>query len=161
MITTEKKIEEFCTPALSELGYSIIRVKLFKAGRYTTLQVMIEHSDGSPVDLEDCEKASREVSVLLDVLDPMMGQYSLEISSGGLDRPLIKVSDYKRFVGNNIIVKTNVAKAGSRIFKGILESADEQLIRLTLKKPLCTGEIQLELAYDEISNAQLDSCIKS
>ena len=160
MTTTEKKIEEYCTPALTELGYSIIRIKIFKAGKHTTLQLMIERADGNSVGLQDCEKVSREVSVLLDVLDPIKGHYSLEVSSAGIDRPLTKVSDYKRFVGKDIIVKTYASKAGYRLFKGVLEYADERLIRISLKKPLDTGEFQLELAYDEISDAQLDSCIK-
>lgn len=160
MNITEKRIEEYCTPALAELGYSVIRTKLFKTGKHTTLQLMIEHTNGNSVNLEDCEKASREVSVLLDVLDPIRGTYSLEISSAGLDRPLIEVEDYKRFSGSNVFVKTHTAKYGCRTFRGVLEYADDLLIRLSLKKPLSTGDFQLELAYDEISDAQLDSCIK-
>lgn len=161
MTTVEQEIEKYCTPALSELGYSIVRTKLFKAGKHTTLQLMIEHADGCSVNLSDCEKVSREVSILLDVLDPIKGKYNLEVSSAGLDRPLTKISDYKRFIGNSIVVKTHVAKQGCRIFRGILEYADEKLIRLSINKPSSIGDFQLELAYDEIGDAQLNSCRKS
>ena len=159
MTTTEQKIEELLAPAVTELGYSIIRLKIFKIGKDTTLQIMIEHTNGAPVDLEDCEKVSREVSVLLDVSDPIKGQYNLEVSSAGLDRPLVKVSDYKRFIGKPVVIKTYVSKLGCKVFDGILDYADEDIVRLSLKNPLSSGNFSVELAYTEISNARLNDVL--
>lgn len=159
MSTIEQKIETHLSPALIELGYSIVRIKLFKFGQHTTLQIMIERTNGDSVDLDDCEKASKEISVLLEILDPIKGQYNLEVSSTGLDRPLVRASDYKRFVGKNIIVKTYISKNGRKIFKGVLNYADDSVIRLLVKNSLQSGDFNVELAYDEISGARLDSTL--
>ncbi len=156
MTTIEQKIEELLLPSLTEMGYSMVRVKLFKTGKNTTLQLMIEHSDGASINLDDCEKVSREVSVLLDVSDPIKGHYNLEVSSAGLDRPIVKLDDYKRFVGNPVIVKTYVSKFGCKVFEGSLDYADDHIIKLTLKKPLKTGDHTVELSYNEISSARLN-----
>lgn len=158
MVAVEQKIEEYLTPALTEFGYSIVRVKLFRLGQHrTTLQVMMERVNGDSVDLDDCEKASREISVLLEVLDPIKGQYNLEVSSTGLDRPLVRIADYKRFIGREVIVKTYVSKDGHKVFKGVLDCADDNIIKLSLKNSSQSGDFRIELAYDEISGAKLDS----
>lgn len=160
MSSVTQKIEEYLKPYLKDLGYIIVRVALFGQGRNKTLQIMLEKNDGTSVNIDDCEKASKEISVLLDVLDPIKEHYNLEVSSTGLDRPLVKKTDYKRFCGNKILVKTYVSKYNQKVFQGILEYADDKQIKLTLQCPLLNGDISIELEYDEISSAHLNNPIE-
>lgn len=159
MSSLVQRIEEYLKPSLKDLGYVIVRVALFGQGKNKTLQIMLEKNDGTSVNINDCEIASKEISVLLDVLDPINGYYNLEVSSTGLDRPLVKREDYIRFNGNQVIVKTYASKYNQRIFKGVLSFADDKQIKLKLQCPLSNGDISIELGYDEISSAHLDNPI--
>src|SRR5258708_13454066 len=85
-------------PSLAAMGYGLVRVAMTN-GRRATLQIMIERLDESPITLDDCTQISHSVSSLLDVADPIAGGYSLEISSPGIDRPLVRKEDYDRFSG--------------------------------------------------------------
>ena len=160
MSSVIQRVEEYLKPALKDLGYVIVRVALFGQGKNRTLQIMLEKTDGTSVNIDDCEIASKEISVLLDVLDPIKGHYNLEVSSTGLDRPLVKKEDFIRFCGNKVLVKTYVSKYNTKVFKGILDSADDKSIKLTLQCPLMNGDISIELEYDEISSAHLDNPIE-
>ena len=160
MSSVIQRIEEYLKPSLKDLGYAIVRVALFGQGKNRTLQIMLEKNDGTSVNIDDCEKASKEISVLLDVLDPIKGHYNLEVSSTGIDRPLVKKEDYIRFCGNQVLVKTYTPKCNQKLFKGILESADDKKIKLTSECPFLNGDIFIELEYDEISSAHLDNPIK-
>ena len=84
----------------------------------------------------------------------------MEVSSTGIDRPLVKKEDYIRFCGNQVLVKTYTSKYNQKLFKGILESADDKKIKLTSECPFLNGDIFIELEYDEISSAHLDNPIK-
>lgn len=159
MSSLVQRIEEYLQPSVRDLGYVIVRVSLFGQGKNRTLQIMLEKNDGTSVNIDDCEIASKEISVLLDVLDPINGYYNLEVSSTGLDRPLVKKEDYIRFCGNQVLVKTYASKYNQRIFKGILEFADDKQIKLNLQCSLSNGDISIELGYDEISSAHLDNPI--
>ena len=152
-----QKIEEYLTPALTELGYSIVRISILGSSRNKTLQLMIEKDTGESVNINDCEIVSKEASVLLDVLDPIREHYNLEVSSTGINRPLVKYKDYVRFCGNNVFIKTYISKYNKKIFRGILESVSEHTIKLKLKEALLNGDFFIELAYDEISSAELDN----
>ena len=160
MSSVIQRIEKYLKPSLKNLGYAIVRVALFGQGKNRTLQIMLEKNDGTPVNIDDCEIASKEISVLLDVLDPIKGHYNLEVSSTGIDRPLVKKEDYVRFCGNQVLVKTYTSKCNQRLFKGILESADDKKIKLISECPFLNGDIFIELEYDEISSAHLDNPIK-
>lgn len=156
-----RSVEEYLKPSLNDLGYNIVRVAFFGQGKNKTLQIMLEKNDGTSVNIDDCEIASKEISVLLDVLDPIKGHYNLEVSSTGLDRPLVKKGDYIRFCGNTVLVKTYNSKYNQKVFKGILESADDTKIKIIPQCPLSNNEdISIELEYDEISSAHLDNPIK-
>lgn len=159
MSSLVQRIEEYLKPSLKELGYLIVRVALFGQGKNKTLQIMLEKNNGASVNIDDCEIASKEISVLLDVLDPINGYYNLEVSSTGIDRPLVKKEDYIRFLGNNVLLKTYASKYNQRVFKGILEFADDKVIKLNLQCPLSNGDISIELGYDEISSAHLNNPI--
>ncbi len=151
-----EKIEEEITPLVKSLNCEVVRVTILEHGRDKILQIMIEEKDGSPATITDCEKVSRALSVKLDVMDPIKERYSLEVSSTGIDRPLVKPSDFIKFCGKPVVVKTYVLKNGSKIFKGNLESASENDIKLTLDTPLNGGGDSITLLYEEISSAHID-----
>jgi ribosome maturation factor RimP len=91
-------IAQIIEPSLAAMGYRLVRVHM-TSGRRATLQVMAERLDDLPITHDDCAEISRSVSALLDVADPIAGAYTLEISSPGIDRPLVRVEDYDRFSG--------------------------------------------------------------
>ena len=151
-----EKIEEEITPLVRDLGCEIVRVAIFDHGKDKILQIMIEEKDGSSATINDCEKVSRALSIKLDVMDPIKDRYSLEVSSTGIDRPLVKPSDFIKFCGKPVVIKTYVSKKGCKTFKGNLDSASENDIKLTLDTPLNDGDNSIVLPYEEISSAHID-----
>lgn len=146
-----KYIERLIEPALRDLGYHLVRVML-TGNKSLKLEITIERLDDSPVAISDCVRASRELSVLLDVADPIEKSYVLEVSSPGLDRPLIKKDDFVRFVGSKIKIETHDLIGGSRRFKGLLQSANEEEIVVIAEKK----DLPIRLRYEQISKAKLE-----
>lgn len=126
-----KRIEVIIEEPLNTRGYSVVRVQFSGASR-KVLQIMIERLDESAITVDDCSTVSRLVSVLLDVQDPIKDPYILEVSSPGLERPLVKPRDYQRFCGETIVVTTQQPIDGRKRFQGRLASADEKGITLDL-----------------------------
>lgn len=151
-----RKIEEHIEPVVRDLGFGIVRVAFIGSAKTRTLQVMIERTDEEPIAIKDCENVSRAVSVALDVLDPVKGGYNLEVSSPGIDRPLVKPEDFKRFIGNYVVIKTFVLKNDRKIFKGLLDSTTESGIRLRLDTSSECECTIVDLEYGEIKYARLD-----
>lgn len=148
MIITER-IEHLITPNLDALGYGIICIQLLGSKRQV-LRIMIENKDMSPISIDDCVRVSREVSALLDVEDPIQSAYNLEVSSAGLDRPLIKIEDFERFAGNAIKLETHTLVQGRKRFKGILDRVDGSVIHLTME------DQQFQIPHEEIRISKLD-----
>ena len=128
-------------PSLIAMGYRLVRV-VMTSGRRTTLQVMAERLDDLSITHDDCAKISRSVSALLDVVDPIVGAYTLEISSPGIDRPLVCAEDYDRFSGFEAKIELTMPIDGRRRFRGRLIGTAEGAIRLLTT----AGEAQLPLA---------------
>jgi ribosome maturation factor RimP len=145
-----KSIERLIEPALGALGYHLVKVMLVGTQRLK-LQVMIERIDNNPVSINDCVRASRELSALLDVADPIENSYVLEVSSPGLDRPLTKKEDFVRFAGSKVKVETYDLVEGSRRFKGLLQSANEDEIVLIDE----SKDQPVKLRYEQIAKAKL------
>ena len=143
------RIERMLGPSVEAMGYRIVRVQL--SGRHRpVLQVMAEREDGMPMSVDDCARISRTVSALLDVEDPISSTYTLEVSSPGIDRPLVKPEDYTRFAGFVAKLETKSAVAGRRRFKGKLVGlADGSNVRLIEE----SGEIDVPL--HDIQKARL------
>ncbi len=110
-------------PVIESMGYELVGVEYQLNGSYGTLRVYIDREEG--VSLDDCAEISRQVSAILDVEDPIQQAYDLEISSPGLDRPLFKLDDYARFVGQTVKVKLMSGLDGRRNFKGALLGINE------------------------------------
>ena len=127
-------IERLVTPALEAMGFTVVRVRL-SGQPERTLQIMVEPLDGSPrhgstVTVDDCGKISRAVSALLDVEDLIEGAYNLEISSPGLDRPLIKAADFERFAGYVAKIETRRPRDGRKRFRGRLLGLANDEVRI-------------------------------
>ena len=103
-------------PALSDMGYEVVRVVL-NGNETKVLQVMAERKDRVDMTVDDCADISRTVSALLDVSDPFTGRYTLEVSSPGLDRPLLRLTDYDRFAGDEAKIELNYEINGRKRFK--------------------------------------------
>jgi ribosome maturation factor RimP len=123
-LSREAKIEAIITEPLEAMGYELVRV-LFAGKSRPTLQVMAERKDEQPMTVDDCADISRAISPLLDVADPIAGAYVLEVSSPGLDRPLIRRRDFEKWAGHEARIETAEAVEGRRRFKGKLLGASE------------------------------------
>jgi len=115
-------------PVIERLGFELADLELKSGGRDGFLRIYIDGAEG--VDIVDCETVSRQVSAILDVEDPLQGNYTLEVSSPGLDRTLTKPAHYQRFMGQDVRVKLRFPLAGRRNFHGALKSADEENIEI-------------------------------
>jgi len=115
------EISGLLEPSVAALGFELVSVELVGSGNDRTLRVYIDHPDGITVD--DCADVSRQVSAVLDVEDPISGTYVLEVSSPGLDRPLVKPADFERFAGSLVKVRTHEPVLGRKNFTGLLSEA--------------------------------------
>lgn len=128
------EIAALCEPVLDELGFRLVRV-LVTGRDGGTVQVMAEREDGT-MTVEDCADISRRVSPLLDAYDPMPGEYHLEISSPGIDRPLVRPSDFETWAGHEAKIELKQPIEGRRRFRGEIEGyqAGEARLRVALEK---------------------------
>ena len=120
-----EKIEKIIAPKLAILGVEIIRIRL-KAGK--VLELMIERIDEKNITIDECVNISRHLSQLLDIEDPIKKKYTLEVSSPGIDRPLIREKDFLRFSGFQAKIETLSMYDGRRNFKGVLRGVNNHLI---------------------------------
>jgi ribosome maturation factor RimP len=135
-------------PAVSGLGYELYDLEFVRGRGHGTLRVIIDHADG--VSLEACEAVSRRVSALLDVEDPLPGEYTLEVSSPGMDRRLAQPGHFDRFAGHQVNVRLKQKIDGRRRLIGTLAGRDGQSIRLKLED----GE-DMVVALDDVDVARL------
>jgi ribosome maturation factor RimP len=141
-------IETLIAPSLEAMGYRVVRVA-FTGGRRATLQIMAERTDAAAMTVEDCADLSRTISALLDVADPFASAYLLEVSSPGIDRPLVRREDYQRFAGLEATVELAAPRDGRRRFRGRLVGVEGDELRLDL------GAEQVMLPLTAISRAKL------
>ena len=135
-------IERLIAPSVEAAGYDLVQVRFLQEGG-RTLQVMVERKDRCPVSVEDCTEVSRMISALLDVEDPVQGAFLLEVSSPGIDRPLVRLEDYVRFAGFEAKIEAGRAIDGRRRFRGRLLGVDGDTVRIALGD---AGEAALPLA---------------
>ncbi len=125
---TEARVAHIVGPVLEGLGYRLVRVKLSNRDGLT-LQIMAERPDGT-MGIEDCEEASRNLSPVLDVKDPIDRAYNLELSSPGMDRPLVRRSDFERAIGHTAKLETSHLVAGRKRFRGTILGLDGDMLLL-------------------------------
>jgi ribosome maturation factor RimP len=124
------RIEGLIGPIVGDLGFDIVRIQLSNNGD-EQLQVMVEPAGGGNVTVDDCATISRAISAILDVEDPIEAAYDLEVSSPGLDRPLVRISDYQRFAGFEAKVETGAPLDGRKRFRGRLGGVDGENVLLS------------------------------
>lgn len=150
---TAARVAAIAAPVLEELGYRLVRVRVSGADG-CTVQVMAERSDGT-MQIEDCEAASRALSPALDAADPIDRAYRLEISSPGIDRPLVRRSDFERYAGHVVKVEMTAPIEGRKRFRGVLLGTQGDTARLAGEdgKPGETPEVLLPI--DDMAEAKL------
>jgi len=122
-----KNVLDVINPVVTGMGYELVGVEHLGQGKHSILRVYIDHTDGIAVD--DCEQVSRQISALLDVEDPIPGQYSLEVSSPGLDRPLFNKEHFIRFIGSQCKVRLYRLIDGRRRITGVITgTTDDNVI---------------------------------
>ncbi|MCC5452460.1 ribosome maturation factor RimP [Rheinheimera sp. UJ51] len=147
MAKQEQQLTELLTPTVETAGYQLWGIELVRAGRHTTLRVFIDKADG--ITVEDCALISREISALLDVEDPIPTEYTLEVSSPGLDRPLFTEAQFTQYVGHKLEVKLTIPQDSRRKFKGLLTSFDGDMLVMEVDgKPY-------SLLFDNIDKANV------
>jgi len=143
----DRRLAEIITPVIEDLGFELVRVRLM-SGKETTLQIMADRPNGG-IEVDDCAQISNAVSATLDVEDPILDAYTLEVSSPGIDRPLTRLKDFEMFEGYVAKLETEELIDGRRRFKGELAGVedDEVLINVT--------EGTIGLKFDWLSDAKL------
>jgi ribosome maturation factor RimP len=142
------RIAALIEPTLKDLGFELVRVHL-SGGRSPTLQVMAERIDGRGMTVDDCAEISRALSPLLDVEDPIASAYTLEVSSPGIDRPLVKAADFDRFAGFEARFESARPVEGRRRFRGRLQGLAGDRVRIRCED----AEFQVPLA--DVQKARL------
>jgi ribosome maturation factor RimP len=151
------RIAAVSAPVLADFGFRLVRVKL-SAQAGATVQIMAERPDGS-MSVDDCEIVSQALSPVLDVEDPIPGGYRLEVSSPGLDRPLVRASDFLRALGHEAKIEMAVPVGGRKRFRGLIDGlagegvATQLKLRRTDAKPGEDAEVVLQLA--DLAEAKL------
>ncbi len=121
----EKRIINIVEPVIKSLGFDLVSLRIIGSQKLQTLQIMAENPDTGTLDLNGCTEISHAVSALLDVEDPIQSAYQLEVSSPGIDRPLVKDRDFEKYMGYEISVETiDANEEGARRFRGRLSAFD-------------------------------------
>jgi ribosome maturation factor RimP len=148
------RIAALLEPSLEGMGFRLVRVHFGGGQGGSTLQVMAERPDGT-MSVDDCEAVSYAVSAILDVEDPITEAYSLEVSSPGIDRPLVRLSDFERWAGYDARVEMAVPIEGRKRFKGTLRGIEAQSARFEVADPAEGQEPVVLLPVRDMAEARL------
>lgn len=143
----DQRLAAIVRPTVEGMGFELVRLRLM-GGKRPTLQVMAERADGT-MEVEDCAGLSRQLSVVLDVEDPIDREYTLEVSSPGIDRPLTRLADFDRWEGYEARLETAEPIEGRKRFKGVLAGTDGDEVLIEL------DEGTVGLRFDWLSDAKL------
>ena len=147
------RVAAVAAPVLQGMGYRLVRIKI--SGEFgCTVQVMAERPDGTML-IDDCEAVSRALSPVLDIADPIDRAYRLEISSPGIDRPLVRRTDFERYAGHLIKIEMAVAHHGRKRFRGTLRSVEGNAVRLTREEVPAGEDADVCLVMEDIADARL------
>jgi ribosome maturation factor RimP len=147
------RLATIAEPVLDDLGYRLVRVRV-SGSDGCTVQVMAERPDGT-MTIDDCEAASRALSPVLDVADPVDRAYRLEVSSPGIDRPLVRRSDFERYAGNVAKIEMAVAVDGRKRFRGLLLGTEENSARIRRDDAAAGESADVLLPIEDIAEAKL------
>jgi ribosome maturation factor RimP len=147
------RVAAIVEPVLEGLGYRLVRVRVSSLDG-CTVQVMAERPDGT-MTIDDCEAVSRAISPVLDVADPVERAYRLEISSPGIDRPLVRRSDFDRYAGNLVKIEMAVAVDGRKRFRGLLLGAEDGAARIRRDDAPAGEPADILLPIEDMAEAKL------
>lgn len=147
-----QRVAALAEPVLADMGFRLVRVKMSGP----TLQIMAERPDGT-FSIDDCEAVSRALSPLLDVEDVIPSRYHLEVSSPGIDRPLVRATDFEAWAGHEVKIEMAVPVAGRKRFKGNLEGYADGEVRLFIENPEGAAKepVLIGVPFADISDAKL------
>ncbi|WP_342269602.1 ribosome maturation factor RimP [Rickettsia endosymbiont of Orchestes rusci] len=148
MQSIEQEIISLIEETLTTMGFEPVVVRL-RGLNYKTLEILIDRLDGEKVTIEDCRKVSQNISAILDVEDIIDDAYNLEVSSSGVERPLVKFEDYNRFSGREVNIKLKALLNGKTRYQGKIIKAEDDKVYVNLK-----GE-ELVIDFNLIKNASL------
>lgn len=149
----DARVAAIILPVLRAIGFRLVRVRLF-AQNGLTLQIMAERDDGT-MTVEDCEEVSRALSPVLDVEDPIEKAYHLEVSSPGIDRPLVRKSDFATWTGHLVKVETSMLVADRKRFRGRIASVDADAVLIERDQAAYGEEPKVRVPFDAIAEARL------
>lgn len=141
-------VRALIAPSLADIGYEVVRVMTIGA-EHATLQIMAERLDEDKMTVEDCASISRTVSAIFDVEDPIIGAYTLEVSSPGLDRPLVRKKDFERYSGLEAKIELYQALNGQRRYSGMLAGYADGVVTIVTENGVTN------LPFEEIDKAKL------
>ena len=147
MAKFEQKLTEMLRPSVEQVGKELLGIEFINAGKHSVLRLFIDHENG--IDVDDCAEVSRQVSAILDVEDPISSEYSLEVSSPGLDRPLFDLAHFEVVIGETVDVKLSIPLNGRRKFKGVLDAVENEKLIV-----IVDGQ-DYELPHSNIDKANL------
>ena len=141
------KIWALIEPTVENLGYELVGIEHVSQGRHSVLRIYIDHVDG--INVDDCASVSHQVSGVLDVEDPIKGNYSLEVSSPGLDRPLFTLEQFARFAGEQVQIRLHAPIEGRRKLNGVIKDIDGGYVEVEV------DDKTYRLVLDDIDTARL------
>ena len=144
----KERIESLIAPTMDAMEFDIVRVILM-GKKEVRLQIMVEHRGGGSMTVDDCAGLSHAISAVLDVADPMPGGYTLEVSSPGLDRPLVRLADFNRFAGFEARIETAESLQGRKRFRGLLLGVQNEMVHIR------TEDGERALPFSGIARAKL------
>lgn len=147
------RVSAVAGPVLQGMGYRLVRIKI-SGDSGCTVQIMAERPDGS-MQIEDCEAISKALSPVLDVADPIDRAYRLEVSSPGIDRPLVRRSDFERHVGYLVKIEMAIAHDGRKRFRGALAGVEGNAVRLHRDDARAGEDADVLLVMEDIADARL------
>jgi ribosome maturation factor RimP len=140
-------IRAIVEPVVTGLGFELVGVEYMPQGRHSLLRVYVDHEDG--IMVEHCADVSRQLSAVMDVEDPLPGEYTLEVSSPGLNRPLFELADFERFADHQVKIQLAVPLNGQRKFKGTLKGVQNNNVLLM------EDDREHSLPFEQIDKANL------
>ncbi|PST26926.1 ribosome maturation factor [Mesorhizobium plurifarium] len=149
----DRRVADIIEPVLVDVGFRLVRVRM-SGQNGLTLQIMTERNDGT-MTVEDCEEVSKAISPVLDVEDPIDKAYHLEVSSPGIDRPMVRRSDFIRWQGHLVKCETSVMVEGRKRFRGKIVAVDEDGFRLERDQPAYGEEAAVTIPFTALSEARL------
>src|SRR6185312_3015132 len=147
------RVSAIAGPVLQQLGYRLVRIRISGEGG-CTVQIMAERPDGTML-IDDCEAVSRALSPVLDIADPIDRAYRLEISSPGIDRPLVRRSDFERYAGHLVKVEMAVPHQGRKRFRGTIGEIDGDAVHLHRDDTRKDEDADVMLPMEDIADARL------